>query len=102
MAPIPTPSEGAAAGPQVVSVARALAGQVAVGSEITVRGWVRTRRDSKAGLSFIHVHDGSCFDPIQVVAVAALPNYESEIKKLTSGCAVSATGTLAPSQGQGQ
>ena len=73
-----------------------------VGSRVSVRGWVRTRRDSKAGLSFIHVHDGSCFDPIQVVAPAQLPNYESEIKKLTSGCAVIASGVLVQSQGQGQ
>ena len=69
-----------------------LKGQTPVGSRATVRGWVRTRRDSKAGLSFIHVHDGSCFDPIQVVAPAQLPNYESEIKKITSGCAVIASG----------
>ena len=67
-----------------------------------MRGWVRTRRDSKAGLSFVHVHDGSCFDPIQVVAPAQLPNYQSEVLKLTTGCAVIATGTLAQSQGKGQ
>src|SRR6187455_3548743 len=79
-----------------------LKGRTAVGTRVTVRGWVRTRRDSKAGLSFIHVHDGSGFDPIHVVAPATLPNYESEIKRLTSGCSVVATGTLAASQGQGQ
>src|SRR5687767_11321480 len=79
-----------------------LKGQTAVGSRVTVCGWVRTRRDSKAGLSFIHVHDGSGFDPIQVVAPASLPNYESEVRKLTSGCAVIARGVLSPSQGQGQ
>ena len=79
-----------------------LKGASPIGSRVTVRGWVRTRRDSKAGLSFVHVHDGTCFDPIQVVAPAQLPNYQSEIVKLTSGCAVIATGTLAQSQGQGQ
>src|SRR6476660_3082956 len=79
-----------------------LRGKTPVGAQVTVRGWVRTRRDSKAGLSFIHVHDGSCFDPIQVVAPAQLPNYESDIKKLTSGCAVIASGVLVQSQGQGQ
>src|SRR3954466_5352861 len=83
-------------------VASVLKGAFPQGTAISVKGWVRTRRDSKAGLSFIHVHDGSCFDPIQVVAPGALPNYESEIKKLTSGCSVVATGTLAASQGQGQ
>jgi asparaginyl-tRNA synthetase len=85
-----------------VDVASILKGNVPTGTPLTVRGWVRTRRDSKAGLSFIHLHDGSCFDPIQVVAAAALPNYESEVKKLTSGCSVVATGTLTASQGQGQ
>jgi asparaginyl-tRNA synthetase len=85
-----------------VDVASMLKGKVPTGTHVTVRGWVRTRRDSKAGLSFIHLHDGSCFDPIQVVAAAALPNYESEVKKLTSGCSVVATGTLTASQGQGQ
>ena len=85
-----------------LDIAAILKGQVPVGSRVTVRGWVRTRRDSKAGLSFVHLHDGSCFDPIQVVAPAQLPNYESEILKLTSGCAVAASGTLTRSQGQGQ
>ncbi|CAN4279473.1 asparagine--tRNA ligase [Pseudoxanthomonas sp. LjRoot125] len=86
----------------VVSVEHALAGKLPAGGEVTVRGWVRTRRDSKAGLSFVNVSDGSCFAPIQVVAPDALSNYESEIKHLTTGCAVVATGTLVASQGQGQ
>lgn len=86
----------------VVSVQQALSGSVAPGKEVTVRGWVRTRRDSKAGLSFVNVSDGSCFAPIQVVAPATLGNYEDEVKRLTAGCAVVATGTLVPSQGQGQ
>lgn len=86
----------------VVSVEHALAGKIPAGGEVTVRGWVRTRRDSKAGLSFVNVSDGSCFAAIQVVAPSDLDNYESEIKRLTAGCAVAATGTLVPSQGQGQ
>jgi len=86
----------------VVSVEHALAGKLPAGGEVTVRGWVRTRRDSKAGLSFVNVSDGSCFAPIQVVAPDTLPNYESEVKHLTTGCAVIATGTLVASQGQGQ
>jgi len=85
--------------PRVVEV---LAGKVPVGSTVTVQGWVRTRRDSKAGVSFIHLHDGSCFDPLQVVAPSGLPNYASEVQKLTSGCAVRATGTLSPSPAPGQ
>lgn len=86
----------------VVSVEHALAGKIPAGGEVTVRGWVRTRRDSKAGLSFVNVSDGSCFAPIQVVAPATLGNYESEVKHLGTGCAVVATGTLVASQGQGQ
>jgi asparaginyl-tRNA synthetase len=86
----------------VVSVEHALSGRLPAGGEVTVRGWVRTRRDSKAGLSFVNVSDGSCFAPIQVVAPASLANYEAEVKRLTAGCAVIATGTLVPSQGQGQ
>jgi asparaginyl-tRNA synthetase len=85
-----------------VDISAVLKGSIPVGSRITVRGWVRTRRDSKAGLSFIHVHDGSSFDPLQVVAPAELPNYQSEVARLTSGCAVVAAGVLAKSQGQGQ
>src|SRR5262245_38899472 len=83
-------------------IATVLSGKTPVGTHVAVRGWVRTRRDSKAGVSFIHLHDGTCFDPIQVVASAQLPNYESEVKKLTSGCAVVARGVLIESQGQGQ
>ncbi len=86
----------------VTSVEHALAGRIPVGGEVTVRGWVRTRRDSKAGVSFINLSDGSCFAPIQVVAPDTLPNYESEVKRLTSGCSVIVHGTLVESRGQGQ
>ncbi|MCW5767839.1 MAG: asparagine--tRNA ligase [Phycisphaeraceae bacterium] len=65
-----------------------------VGTTITVKGWVRTRRDSKAdgGLSFVAIHDGTCFDPIQAVCKGSLPNYASEVAKLTTHCAVEITG----------
>ena len=63
---------------------------------------MRTRRDSKHGFSFINLHDGSCFDPIQVVADQALENYADEILHLTTGCAVIATGELVESKGKGQ
>ena len=86
----------------VVSVQKALSGDIDAGSQVTVRGWVRTRRDSKAGLSFVNLSDGSCFAPIQIVATAELPNYESEVKRLSAGCGVIATGTLTASQGAGQ
>jgi len=86
----------------VHSVKQLLAGTVAEGVEVTVRGWIRTRRDSKAGLSFLHVSDGSCFSPIQVVAETALENYQTDVLRLTSGASVRCTGKLVRSQGKGQ
>jgi len=73
------------------------------GTQLTIKGWVRTKRDSKAdgGLSFIAVNDGTCFDPIQVVARHDLENYE-EIAKLGTGCSVEVDGELVESQGKGQ
>lgn len=84
----------------VVSVEQALAGKIPAGGEVTVRGWVRTVRGT-AGLAFIHVTDGSCFAPIQVVATDTLANFD-EVKRLTTSCSVIATGTLVASQGKGQ
>jgi asparaginyl-tRNA synthetase len=85
-----------------VSIADALHGKVEPGQEVTVKGWVRTRRDSKGGFSFITINDGSCFDSIQVVAPATLANYTNEVMHLTAGCSVIATGQLVRSQGKGQ
>jgi len=86
----------------VVPVADVLHGRVAVDSEVTVRGWVRTRRDSKAGLSFVAVYDGSCFNPVQAVVNNSLNNYQDEVLHLTTGCSVIVTGTVVASPGQGQ
>jgi asparaginyl-tRNA synthetase len=83
-------------------IASALAGGQPVGSRITIEGWIRTRRDSKAGLSFLAVHDGSCFDALQVVAPAELANYQTDVLRITTGCAVRVTGELVASQGKGQ
>jgi asparaginyl-tRNA synthetase len=83
-------------------IAKVLAGDVAVGSRITVEGWVRTRRDSKAGLSFVAVHDGSAFDALQIVAPQELANYQTDVLRITTGCAVRATGEVVASQGKGQ
>jgi asparaginyl-tRNA synthetase len=85
-----------------VSVADALRGRVATGSEVTVKGWIRTRRDSKGGFSFLAINDGSCFDSIQVVAPNSLANYSSEILHITTSASVIAAGTLVQSQGKGQ
>ena len=65
-------------------------------------GWVRTRRDSKAGFSFIELNDGSCGDSIQLIADQKLSNYKDEIQRLTTGCSIKAVGTLADSPGKGQ
>jgi asparaginyl-tRNA synthetase len=86
----------------MTSCADVLAGRAPQDSPVTLRGWVRTRRDSKAGFSFIHLSDGSSFHPVQVVAPAALPNYADEIQRLTSGCAIEATGSIVPSPAKGQ
>src|SRR3954451_7180395 len=85
-----------------VIIADALKGKVAVDSIVTVNGWVRTRRDSKGGFSFVAVNDGSCFDSIQAVCPNTLANYADAVTKLTAGCAVEITGKLVQSQGKGQ
>jgi asparaginyl-tRNA synthetase len=87
---------------QHISVKKALEGVVQAGTKVEVRGWVRTRRDSKAGISFVNVHDGSGQEPIQVVAPNTLPNYQDGVLRLTAGASVIARGTLVQSQGKGQ
>ena len=74
----------------------------AVGKLVTLEGWVRTRRDSKAGFSFLELNDGSSMGNIQVVADAALANYESLVKSLSAGSSVSVTGVVKESPGKGQ
>ncbi|PKN32252.1 MAG: asparagine--tRNA ligase, partial [Deltaproteobacteria bacterium HGW-Deltaproteobacteria-20] len=84
------------------SISDILAQRVPTGSTVVARGWIRTRRDSKAGLSFLTLHDGSCFDALQVVAPSELPNYTSEILKLSAGCSVVVRGEVVASPGGGQ
>jgi asparaginyl-tRNA synthetase len=74
----------------------------AVGTTVRLQGWVRTRRDSKAGFSFIELSDGSSIANIQIIAEAALPNYESEIKHLTAGCSLTVEGEIKASPAKGQ
>jgi asparaginyl-tRNA synthetase len=85
-----------------LTCADVLAGRAPKEQAVTIQGWVRTRRDSKAGISFVHVSDGSGFHPVQVVAPATLPNYADEVLRLTAGCAVAATGVIVPSPAKGQ
>ncbi|MBV9360773.1 MAG: asparagine--tRNA ligase [Betaproteobacteria bacterium] len=85
-----------------LSMRDVLAGRAPKDAPVTIRGWVRTRRDSKAGISFIHLSDGSSFHPVQVVAPNTLSNYADEVMRLTAGCAVEATGNIVPSPAKGQ
>jgi asparaginyl-tRNA synthetase len=87
---------------RIVPVAELLRGKVALGEQVCVRGWLRSKRDSKAGISFLAVHDGSAFDPIQAVVPNTLDNYEAEVLHLSTGCSVVVTGELVASQGKGQ
>ena len=86
----------------VAPVVDVLQGRISVGEDVTVRGWVRTRRDSKAGISFLTVYDGSCFNPVQAIINNNLPNYQDEVLHLTTGCSVEVTGKIVESPGQGQ
>ena len=86
----------------IPSIAHCLSGKISADHSVTVQGWVKTRRDSKAGISFITLHDGSCHAGIQIVVPASVENYQSEIVRLTSGCAIRASGRLVASTGQGQ
>ncbi|HET9668325.1 MAG TPA: asparagine--tRNA ligase [Casimicrobiaceae bacterium] len=86
----------------VASCAEILAGRAPADAPVTLRGWVRTRRDSKAGISFLHVGDGSSFNPVQAVVPDSLPNYARDVLHLTAGCAVAVTGNVVPSPAKGQ
>ncbi len=87
--------------PEKITVALARTAD-AVGREVLLQGWVRTRRDSKAGFSFIELNDGSSMGGIQIIADKQLENYESEIKRLTAGCSISVVGLVKESPGKGQ
>jgi len=69
---------------------------------VRLQGWVRTRRDSKGGFSFLEINDGSCLANMQVVAAGELPNYASEITSLNAGCSITVEGEVQASQGRGQ
>jgi asparaginyl-tRNA synthetase len=86
----------------VKSIAELLGEKVATGTDVTIRGWVRSKRDSKAGISFISMHDGSCFDAIQAVVPDTLENYQTEVLNITTGCGVIIEGQLVTSEGKGQ
>jgi asparaginyl-tRNA synthetase len=87
---------------QFTTISSALKGRVATGTNVTVKGWLRSKRDSKAGISFLAIHDGTAFDAIQAVVPSDLDNYQSEVLKLSAGCSVVVSGELVESQGKGQ
>ena len=84
------------------TVKQCLEDDINLDESVTVRGWVKTRRDSKAGFSFISLHDGSCHAAIQIVAPNHLENYTQDVLKINTGCSLAITGKRVPSQGQGQ
>ena len=73
-----------------------------IGERVMVMGWIRTRRDSKGGFSFIEINDGSCLSNLQVIVDGKLPNYQQEVLRVQTGCSVQIEGTLAASPGKGQ
>lgn len=87
---------------EAVSISDIFKAKVPFGQQVNVQGWVRTRRDSKGGFSFVEVNDGSTFRGIQVVVPGEIPNYNSEVLKLSTGCSVSIVGELLQSPGKGQ
>jgi asparaginyl-tRNA synthetase len=72
------------------------------GTAVDVRGWVRTKRESKGDFAFLELNDGSCFGNIQIVLDAAVPDYHALIKQITTGASVQIDGELVASQGKGQ
>ncbi len=73
-----------------------------IDSIIQVKGWVRSKRDSKAGISFINLSDGSTFGTVQIIAENKLSNYENEILRLTKDCSLIVEGKVVQSLGVGQ
>ena len=86
----------------VTTIKQILAHDIAIGDRVVIEGWVRSRRTSKGGFSFIHINDGSCFGTLQAVADQALPNYDEQIVHIQTGCSVRITGDLVESKGRGQ
>ncbi len=79
-----------------------LNGAAPLDAPVIVKGWVRTRRDSKAGISFVNLSDGSCFHPLQIVAPDTLPNYQEQVLHLTAGCAIEVSGSIVAAQAKNQ
>ena len=72
------------------------------GDEVDVRGWVRTKRESKQGFAFIELNDGSCLANLQVILDGSVPGFAELIKQITTGSSLQVTGELKESPAQGQ
>ncbi|WWO97034.1 MAG: asparagine--tRNA ligase [Candidatus Dasytiphilus stammeri] len=86
----------------IVSVIDIIQNRIGINTIITLTGWVRTRRSSSAGISFLTINDGSCLNSVQVIAYKSLINYQKEILHLSTGCSVIVIGKLVMSPGKGQ
>ena len=73
-----------------------------IGKAVLLQGWVRTRRDSKAGFSFVELNDGTSFGNVQIIVPNSLPNYETDIKLVTVGSSIIVQGVVKESPGEGQ
>jgi len=71
-------------------------------TDVLVKGWIRTRRDSKGGFSFIEINDGSCLKNLQVVTDHSMDGFEAASKKLHTGSCVGFIGKLVLSPGKEQ
>ena len=74
----------------------------AIGKQVKLQGWVRTKRDSKGGFSFIELNDGSCLGNVQILAEKSLANYDSQILHLAAGSSITVTGAVRSSPAKGQ
>lgn len=83
-----------------ITIKEILTSKITEGREVTVRGWVRTRRDAK-DFSFLELNDGSGLANLQVVAEQSLPTYEA-VKATQTGASVAVRGTVVASLGSGQ
>ncbi|MBD3319762.1 MAG: asparagine--tRNA ligase, partial [Chitinivibrionales bacterium] len=70
-------------------------------NDVEIRGWVRTKRDSKK-FSFIELNDGSCMASLQIIAESSIDGYNDTVVKLTTGSSVAAVGVIVDSPGKGQ
>jgi asparaginyl-tRNA synthetase len=73
-----------------------------VGAEADVRGWIRTKRESKQGFAFVELNDGSCLKNLQIVVDQNVPGYAEFLKLLTTGASIRVVGEIKASPAKGQ